>query len=191
VSAGANRLARRMLLFVGAMALALPSSALDIGAAGPDLHATTVSGQSFSLSETEKTHSAVVVLFLSTLCPYSNYYNDLLRDMAAEYEGRGVAFLGINSSRVETLAEIRDHAREHGHTFPIVRDADGKLARSFDARWTPEVFLLDGEGKLRYRGRIASKLASPDLKNALDALLSGREVRPAETKAFGCAIPRS
>jgi hypothetical protein len=59
------------------------------------------------------------------------------------------------------------------------------------ARRTPEAFLLDHEGKLRYRGRIASKLSSPDLKNALDSLLAGRPIRPAETKAFGCAIQRN
>jgi peroxiredoxin len=180
--------AARVLLLAGT--LAPPAGALDIGAPSPDVRATTISGQTLSLAETERTHRAVVVLFLSTLCPYSNYYNDLLRDMAAEYESKGVAFIGINSSRVETLAEIRDHAREHGHSFPIVRDSDGRLAKAFDARWTPEVFLLDAEGKLRYRGRIASKMSSPDLKNALEALLAGHEPRPAETKAFGCAIPR-
>src|SRR5262249_9650409 len=149
--------------------------ALDIGSTAPGLEATAVGGQHFSLSAAEKDHAAVVVLFLSTLCPYSNYYNDLLRDMAAQYAGRGVAFVGINSSRVETVAEIQAHAREHGHKFPILRDADGRLAKTFDARWTPEVFLLDGKGMLRYRGRIASKMSSPDLKNALDALLAGRE----------------
>ncbi|HJW14193.1 MAG TPA: hypothetical protein VJ776_05835 [Thermoanaerobaculia bacterium] len=89
-----------------------------------------------------------------------------------------------------TGAEIRDHAHQHGHTFPIVRDSDGKLAGMFDARRTPEAFLIDRNGRLRYRGRIASKIASPDLKNALEALLASREIRPAETKAFGCAIPR-
>ncbi|HEY3171917.1 MAG TPA: peroxiredoxin, partial [Thermoanaerobaculia bacterium] len=67
----------------------------------------------------------------------------------------------------------------------------GRIAALLGARRTPEVFVLDQEGKLRYHGRIASKISSPDLKKALDALLEGRTVRPAETKAFGCAIPRS
>jgi len=163
---------------------------LDIGGVAADFEAPTIQGERFSLSKSEKDHAAVVVLFVSTLCLYSNYYDDLLRDMAARYASHGVVFVGINSSRVETLDEMREHARRHGHAFPIVRDADGKLAELFDARRTPEVFLLDGVGKLRYRGRIASKISSPDLQNALDQLLSGKEVKPAETKAFGCAIPR-
>jgi peroxiredoxin len=172
------------------LATARLAAGLDIGGAAQDFGAATVQGGHFSLSASEKGHTAVVVLFLSTLCPYSNYYNDLLRDMAEEFSARRVAFVGINSSRLETLAEIRDHARQHGHTFPIVRDADGKLAELFDARRTPEVFLLDATGRLRYHGRIASKISSPDLKNALDSFLAGRDIRPAETKAFGCAISR-
>jgi peroxiredoxin len=168
----------------------LSASALEIGKSPSDFAAKTVHGNRFSLAEAERGHSAVAVLFVSTLCPYSNYYNDLLRDMAAEFEKQGVLFVGINSSRVETAEEIVAHARDHGHTFPILRDADGRLAGIFDARRTPEVFLLDREGRLRYHGRIASKISSPDLKDALESLLSGRAVRPAETKAFGCAIQR-
>jgi peroxiredoxin len=182
---------RGVALAVLALGCACGVPGLDIGGVAADFEVSTVDGQRFSLSKSEKDHAAVVVLFVSTLCPYSNYYDDLLRDMAARYGSRGVVFVGINSSRVETLDEIREHARRHGHTFPIVRDGDGKLAELFDARRTPEVFLLDGGGKLRYRGRIASKISSPDLQNALDQLLAGRDVKPAETKAFGCAIPRS
>ena len=167
------------------------TSALVIGSPAPDFDTVTVERRHFSLAEAKRSHRAIVVLFLSTLCPYSNYYNDLLRDMSAEFGEKGVLFLGINSSRVETMTEIVAHAREHGHTFPILRDADGRLARLFDARRTPEVFLIDREGKLRYHGRIASKISSPDLKNALDALLAGLPIRPAETKAFGCAIQRN
>jgi peroxiredoxin len=177
----------------GALLMSVPrvGGGLEVGAVARDFESTTIDGQRFSLALAERGHAAVVVLFLSTLCPYSNYYNDLLRDLSKEYSRQGVVFVGINSSRVETLAEIREHARMHGHTFPILRDSDGKVAELFDARRTPEVFLLDRDGTLRYHGRIASKISSPDLKNALDALLAGKPVHPAETKAFGCAIPRS
>ncbi len=166
------------------------AASLKIGATAPDFRVLTLDGAEISLAEAEMSHRAVVVMFLSTICPYSNYYNDLIRDMAAEFSGKGVLFLGINSSRVETVEEMVAHARAHGHTFPILRDADGRLAGIFDARRTPEVFVLDHEGKLRYHGRIASKISSPDLKNALEALLAGRPIKPAVTKAFGCAIPR-
>ena len=170
--------------------LAAPAEALDIGSVAPDFRLRALNGREISLADAEKSHRAVVVLFISTICPYSNYYNDLLRDVAAEFDKKGVLFLGVNSGRIETAEEARAHAREHGHTFPIAKDPQAHVAGLLGARRTPEVFLLDHEGKLRYHGRIASKISSPDLKNALDSLLAGRPIRPAETKAFGCAIQR-
>jgi hypothetical protein len=92
---------------------------------------------------------------------------------------------------LETEDDIRAHAKKHGHTFPVIRDPGGDLARLFDARRTPEVFVLDQKGALRYHGRIASKIGTPDLRNALDALLAGRPIEPSVTKVFGCSIARS
>ena len=163
---------------------------LEVGAVAPEFGMTTLEGRRFSLAEAEKTHTGVVILFLSTICPYSNYYNDLIRGMAAEYAKRNVLFVGVNSGGLETAEEIRAHAREHGHAFDIIRDPDSRIAELLDARRTPEAFLLDSRGTLRYHGRIASKITAPDLKNAIEAFLAGRPIRPAETKAFGCAIPR-
>jgi peroxiredoxin len=165
-------------------------TALDLGVTAPDFTMATLDGRQFSMAEAAKTHSGVVVLFMSTICPYSNYYDDLYRDMAAEFGKKGVIFVGINSGTLETVAEVKAHALEHGHTFDIIKDPESKIADLLDARRTPEVFLFDHMGTLRYRGRVASKLSSPDLKSAIEAMLEGRVIRPAETKAFGCAILR-
>jgi peroxiredoxin len=166
-------------------------SAVEIGESVPSFAGKTVQGSNFSLADAQKNQRAVVVIFRSTLCPYSNYYNDALRDLVAQYGPKGVLIIAIHSDRDETEDEIRAHAAKHRHTFPVIRDPKGKVARLLDARRTPEVFLVDGEGKLRYHGRIASKLGAPDLRNALDAFLAGRPINPAETKSFGCSIDRS
>jgi peroxiredoxin len=175
---------------LGAWLACAAGPALDVGAVAPDFAMTTLDGKRFSLAETEKTHAATVVLFISTICPYSNYYNDLMRDMAAELGQKGVAFVGINSGTLESVEEVRVHAREHGHAFDIIKDPESRVAELLDARRTPEVFLFDSSGTLRYHGRIASKISAPDLKSAIDAMLAGKPIHPAETKAFGCAIPR-
>ena len=164
---------------------------LEIGAVAPEFGMTTVDGRRFVLAEAEKTHSGVVILFLSTICPYSNYYNDLIRDLSREFEKKGVLFVGVNSGKLETVEEVRAHAREHGHVFDLIKDPDSRIAELLDARRTPEAFLVDSRGTLRYHGRIASKISVPDLKSAIEAFLAGRPVHPAETKAFGCAIPRN
>ena len=167
------------------------AGALEIGAIVPDFAMPTLEGRQFSLAGAVKTHSAVAVIFMSTICPYSNYYNDLIRDMARDFGQKGVVFVGVNSGNLETADEARAHARDHGHGFDIIKDPESRIAELLDARRTPEVFLVDSSGTLRYHGRIASKLSAPDLKSAIEALLDGKPIRPAETKAFGCTIPRS
>jgi peroxiredoxin len=179
------RRAAALLLLAGS------ASALEIGDVVPSFDGKTIQRSAFSLAESRRDHRAVVVVFRSTLCPYSNTYNDLLKNMAAEYAQTGVLFIAVHSDRLETEDDIRVHAVRYGHTFPVIRDPDGRIARLLDARRTPEVFVVDGEGKLRYHGRIAAKIGTPDLRNALDALLAGRPINPAETKAFGCSIDRS
>jgi len=192
------RFARTLLLaaaFVSVAGLARAAGP-EIGAAAPDFTLQTIDGKTLSLAEAAKTHKAVVVMFIATKCPYSNAYNDRMRDMAAAYGGKGVLFVGINSNKTEPLAEVIAHAKEHGHTFPIAKDPDNKVADLYGAGHTPEVYVVTPDGKLRYHGRIdenyedASKVASPDLKNALDDLLANRTVARAETKAFGCTIKR-
>jgi len=180
--------------------LALSGAALaagpEIGAPAPAFTLTTLDGKSFELGQAAKTHKAVVVMFIATKCPYSNAYNDRMRDMAAAYEKQGILFVGINSNKSEPAEEVRSHAREHGFGFPLMKDPDNKVADLYDARHTPEIYIVDSKGTLRYHGRIdenyedASKVSSPDLKNALDQLLAGQAIRKAETKAFGCSIKR-
>jgi len=91
---------------------------------------------------------------------------------------------------------VKEHARKHGLDFPVMKDPGNRVADAYDARRTPEVFVIDGSGILRYHGRIdenyedPAKVSSPDLKNALNSLLAGQPVAKAETKAFGCTIKR-
>jgi peroxiredoxin len=188
-------------LFVAAVLAALCSAAFaaspEIGAAAPPFQLTTLDGKSVSLADAAKGHKAVVVIFIATKCPYSNAYNVRMRDLAAAYEKQGVMFLGINSNNTEPEAEVQSHAKEHRLGFAIAKDRGNKVADLYDAKRTPEVFVVTPDGKLRYHGRIddnsedATQVKSPDLKNALDALLAGRTLEKAETKAFGCTIKRA
>jgi peroxiredoxin len=189
----ATALLAALLSAIAALGLA---AAPEVGNAAPNFALKTIDGKDFSLADAAKGHTAVVLMFIATKCPYSNAYNDRMRDMAAAYAKQGVLFVGINSNKTEPQEEVIAHAKEHGHTFPIAKDPSNKVADLYDARHTPEIFVVDPSGKLRYHGRIdenyedAAKVASPDLKNALDALLANRPIAKAETKAFGCTIKR-
>ena len=191
---------RYALAFAAASSLGLATAASaetpPIGAPAPEIKLTTLDGKPFTLSESVKGKNAVVVIFVATKCPYSNAYNDRMRDMAIAYGKQGVLFVGINSNKSEPAEEVASHAKQHGFTFPLMKDPNNKVADLYDAKHTPEVFVVDGAGKLRYHGRIdenyeePAKVASPDLKNALDALIASKPIAKAETKAFGCSIKR-
>jgi len=190
------RTVRALLAAATVLTLAQTVSAVEIGSPAPDLKLTALDGKAVSLSDAAKTHKAVVVMFIATKCPYSNAYNDRMRDIAAAYEKQGVLFVGINSNKTEPEDETRAHAKQHGFTFPVAKDPGNKVADLYDAKHTPEVFIVSPDGRLRYHGRIdenyeePTKVTSPDLKNALDDLLAGKPIAHAETKAFGCSIKR-
>jgi peroxiredoxin len=161
-----------------------------IGDRVPDIEATSLQGEPFSLRAAVGGHKAVVILFLSTVCPYVNYFARHLRELDEAYGPRGVLFVGINSNNWESRDEVVEHARERGFAFPMVKDEGHPIADRLGADRTPEAFLVDSEGRLRYRGWVKSKQESPDLQRAIDAVLDGRRVTKSLTKTFGCAVDR-
>lgn len=135
------------------------------------------------------------IIFVSTQCPVSNAYNARMAQLAADYKAKGINVIGINSNSAEMPEMIKTHASENNLSFPILKDKSNKIADRFNAQSTPEVFLLDASGKLVYHGRIdnsrrGDEITSPDLRNAMDAVIANRAVPVAETKAFGCSIKR-
>ena len=159
-----------------------------IGSEVPDFSATSLQGRTVSLKAALAEHKAVVVVFLSTVCPYARYFAAHLRELDERYGPRGVLFVGVNSNGWESRDEVAEQAQQQGYAFAMVRDEHHVIADLLGARATPEAFLVDSEGRLRYRGWVMSRQESPDLRRALDAVLEGRLVRRPETKAFGCAI---
>ena len=187
---GRSFLALVASLLVTAPAGAVAGGPVDIGQPLPAFEATSLSGEAFSLESATREHKAVVVLFTSTVCPYANYFASHVRELSESYGPRGVLFVGVNSNNWESRQEILDHARERGFAFPMIKDEGHVIADRLGADRTPEAFLVDATGRLRYRGWVKSKQESPDLQRALDAVIEDRPVRRPVTKAFGCAIDR-
>lgn len=137
----------------------------------------------------------VVVIFISTKCPVSNRYHQRMIDLYQAYEPKGVRFYFVNANQNEPPGEVASHAREAGFPFPVLKDEGNVLADRLDAQATPEAYAFDRGGVLRYHGRVddaqnAARVKEESLKKAIESLLEGREVSPAETKAFGCTIKR-
>lgn len=140
-------------------------------------------------------NKGTVLLFIAVQCPVSNAYNERMEKMAQDYKAKGIAVIGINSNVAEDAAAVKAHASENKLTFPILKDSGNKIADKLGAAVTPEAYFLDGNNKLLYHGRIdnsrnAAQVETSDLRNALDAALSGKPIEKAEARAFGCSIKR-
>jgi peroxiredoxin len=160
---------------------------------------------SFALPDTNGTSHdlggapATVVVFTCNHCPYALAWHERIIEVAKDYAGRGVRVLAINPNDAERYP--RDSAREmrarveRGELDGVhyLRDESQEVARAYDARTTPDVFVLDGDGILRYRGAPDADHDDPSqhaawLRGALDAVLDGRAPDPAETAPVGCSI---
>ncbi|MCG6154803.1 redoxin domain-containing protein [Rubinisphaera margarita] len=142
---------------------------------------------------------AVVVVFLGTECPLAKLYSGRLQAMADEYNGERLTVLGIMSNQHDSVDNIGEYAEKHQLTFPLLKDVHNRVADQFEAERTPEAFLLDEERTVVYRGRIDDQFGvgtyrdeprNHDLKDALDDLLAGRDIRTSRTEAVGCIIGR-
>lgn len=140
---------------------------------------------------------AYVVVFTNTSCPLVKRYLPTLQSLEKEYRDREVQFLALNAAEADSLLAMATQAVQHEMEFPFAKDFHGTCAKALGVRRTPEVVVLDREKRLRYRGRIDDQYrlggvrtepASRDLKNALDAVLAGRDVEVAETEVDGCPI---
>lgn len=182
-------------LILTCLSILLASNTAGLAAEPLQFSARTVSGD--QLSVTPQQDQLTVVCFLGAECPMARIYAPRLQAMAVEFRNRGVQFVGINSNRQDSFAEIKRYVDDHGVTFPFVRDKDNVIADQFQAKRTPEVFLLSSKLQLVYQGRIDDQYEpginrnSPkrsDLRIAIQETLSGNPVTLAKTRATGCLI---
>ncbi len=142
-----------------------------------------------------KSSKAIVLMFIATQCPVSNGYNGRMVELYKDYASKGVTFIGINSNKQENVEEVRNHSKEHGFEFPVLKDWNNVIADKLDASVTPEIYVLNSRLEVLYHGRIddssrENRVTSKDLRAALDRILAGKAVEVTETKAFGCSIKR-
>jgi thiol-disulfide isomerase/thioredoxin len=139
--------------------------------------------------------SVTVVTFISARCVVSNAYGARFEVLYKEYTPRGVRFLFVNSNSNETAQEIEENTTNQRYSFQVYRDATSQAANLLGAELTPESFVLDRDAVVRYRGAVddsqnPARVKKRSLRLALDAVLAGKQVETAQTKAFGCTIKR-
>jgi peroxiredoxin len=140
-----------------------------------------------------------LVLFTCNACPWVKRWQDRIATLGNTYSKRGVGVIAINSNDPAAVADdgfeqMKQRAKDMHFTFSYVVDATSQVARAFGATRTPEAFLFDAKGKLVYHGTIDDNAEKPAdvtehyLRDALEALVGGKDIPIKETKALGCSI---
>lgn len=174
-----------------------------IGAAAPEFAAQDADGKAVKLSDHRG--KVVVLEWFNPGCPFVKkfYAPGKMQELQKTYTTKGVVWITVAS----TNAKHRDHldgaalkakATEWKATPTVLLDdTAGTVARLYEAKTTPHVFIVGADGKLVYKGAIDSgrsaksdeiATATPHLANALDATLAGKTPAPADTKPYGCSV---
>jgi thiol-disulfide isomerase/thioredoxin len=138
-----------------------------------------------------------VVVFTCNHCPYALAWHERILQAARDYSGAD--FVAVNPNDAERYpADSFDAMRERveedgGWPLPYLRDESQDAARAYGAKTTPDVFVLDGQGRLRYRGAPDPDYQNPSLdaswlREALDAVLEGGDPARPETDPVGCSV---
>ena len=172
-------------------------SATKVGGPAPALELPDTEGSVHTLPMPGEA-PATVVLWTCNHCPYALSWHDRLVEVGRDYGARGVRFLAVNSNDAEryphdSLEAMRERVREEDWPFPYLHDESQQAARDWAAQTTPHVYVLDADLRVRYEGapdadHMDHALDAAWLREALDAVLSGREVSRAETEPVGCSI---
>lgn len=199
---------RTQFAFVAATALLLlpvsgNAQTARVNAPAPGFTATDSHGQSHSL---DQYHGKYVVLeWHNQGCPYTrkHYESGNMQNLQKEWTEKGVVWFTVISSAPGTQGYVtapqeNDYlARMHADPTAALLDPDGKLGRLFNAKTTPDMYVIDPQGKLIYSGAIdnrpttdTSDIQGADnyVNDALSAAMSGKSVAMPYTRAYGCSV---
>lgn len=185
-----------LIAFVSLADLATTTKAggLEIGATAENFSLPDVDGKARSLDGL-KGKNGTLVVWISTQCPVVKIYKDRINEIAAEYQAKGINFVGINSNSTEDLNVVKANITEYGYKFPVLIDKGNVLADKWGATVTPEVFYFNAKNVLLYHGAIDNDRSGKNitegyLRAAFTESLGGRAVTRTRANAFGCSIKR-
>lgn len=180
---------------------------LAIGSPAPDFSLPGIDGKTWSLDDF-KDRKVLVVIFTAVHCPTAEVYEGRIKRLVSDYSAKDVAFVVIqpNNARAlrldemgytdlgDSLDEMKVRAAFRHFNFPFLYDGETQaVARQYGPTATPHVFVFDADRRLRYQGRVDSNPREayakvPDARNAIDAVLEGRQVPVETTPTVGCSI---
>jgi peroxiredoxin len=142
--------------------------------------------------------AATVIVFTANGCPFARAWHDRIQAVARDYASRDVVVLQLVSNDdadhpEDSVDGMRERIAAGELAGPFLRDEAQEAARAYGATATPEVFVVDRAGVVRYHGRPDADHDEPALdarwlRDALDDVLAGREVALPSTSPAGCSL---
>jgi peroxiredoxin len=174
-----------------------------VGSSAPDFSLSDAAGKTHSLSQYKGKY--VVLEWFNPECPFvrKHYGGGNMQKLQQEYTGKGVVWLTIDSNAPGTEGNLTAEQAEkiakgwNTQQTALLLDTDGKVGRAYGAKNTPNMVIINPDGKIVYEGAIDNK-ATPNpadipsstnyVKAALDESMSGRPVSNSTTKPYGCSV---
>lgn len=192
-----------MIFFINAKKTTLSVSSVnyEVGDFARDFNLKNIDGNMVSMAAV-KDAKGFIVIFTCNTCPFSKMYEERIIELQTKYEPLGFPVMAINPndkdlSSGDSFENMKKRAKEKGFNFPYLYDETQEIAAAYGASRTPHVFVLkrtSGKYKVTYVGAIdnnhkdASMASKKYVEEAVDNLLSGKEVPTKFTKAIGCTI---
>jgi peroxiredoxin len=161
----------------------------------PDFNLPRLGGGRLSLAELRG--NIIIINFWSAECPWSRRADVVLTYRHLTWERKGVRIVGIACNVNEPEQEIRAEAETRHIKYPILLDADQKIASLYHVETTPQFYIADRQGVLRYMGALDDASANRRrpriiyVDHAVTALLNDKLPDPPVTSPYGCAIVRA
>ena len=176
-----------------------PSTMLSLGTTAPDFELpNVVSHQTISLDFADG--APLLVMFICQHCPFVKHVKPQLAQIGKDYADSDLKIVAISANNVATHPDdspekLKAMAQEFEFKFPMCYDESQETAKAYTAACTPDFFLFDANHKLVYRGQLDDSRPSndkpvtgKDLREAIDAVLAGKEVEPDQKPSVGCNI---
>ena len=183
-----------------------PHPTLALGSPAPDFSLPGIDGKTHKLSDYASA-KVLAIVFTCNHCPTAQLYETRIKKLADDYRGKGVALVAIQPNnpaaiRLDELGytdvsdsfeDMKIRAAYRHFNFPYLYDGDTQtVARAYGPKATPHVFIFDQDRKLRYEGRVdnsqrESLVKTQDARNAINALLAGKQLPVDHTGVFGCS----
>lgn len=193
---------KRLILLTAIVTLAFHLNAqYSVGDKVSDFGLKGIDGKIFSMKDHPEA-KGFIITFTCNTCPVAKKYEQRIIDLHSKYAPMGYPVVAINSNDLsqkpgDSMNEMKKRASEKGFEFAYLRDDDQSVAKKFGAERTPEIYLVvnnDEHFVLAYTGAIDNNPDSPEkadkfyVAGAIQNIMDGKAVEPAETRAIGCTI---